>query len=323
VGNRSLLIGGGLGIVGSRNIDQKGEAFTRQVAVLCACNQMPVVSGGARGVDQISMTSALEAGGAVIGLLAENLLKKSVERKNREAIAENRLLLISPYHPNARFSVGSAMGRNKLIYAMADYALVVSSDYNKGGTWAGATEELKRDNPRPVFVRVGSNVPEGNNKLLKLGAIKWPEITEKNKLKEKLAETAVSDNIPEGKIEQPSLFDIDSFNTPSDARINQDNHPPSEKADIEKKAQDDNLSENPSCTFASSNNPTSIYEAVLPVILKQLETAMSSNELAKELEVNKNQLNAWLKKAVNDGMVNKLSKPVRYQRIKDNLKCIT
>jgi len=25
---------------------------------------------------------------------------------------------------------------------MADYALVVSADYRKGGTWAGATEDL-------------------------------------------------------------------------------------------------------------------------------------------------------------------------------------
>jgi predicted Rossmann fold nucleotide-binding protein DprA/Smf involved in DNA uptake len=29
------------------------------------------------------------------------------------------------------------MGRNKLIYAMADYGLVVSAEHKKGGTWAG------------------------------------------------------------------------------------------------------------------------------------------------------------------------------------------
>ncbi|RWX48952.1 DNA recombination-mediator protein A [Candidatus Electrothrix communis] len=99
VGNRSLLNGGGLGIVGSRNVDQEGEAFTRQVAELCAYNRMPVVSGGARGVDQISMTAALEAGGLTIGVLAENLLKKSVVRSARHAIADGRLLLLSPCHP--------------------------------------------------------------------------------------------------------------------------------------------------------------------------------------------------------------------------------
>ena len=46
-----------------------GEAFTREAAELCAYNRMPVVSGGYRGVDQIAMTAALEAGGSVMGWL--------------------------------------------------------------------------------------------------------------------------------------------------------------------------------------------------------------------------------------------------------------
>ena len=37
------------------------------------------------------------------------------------------------------------MQRNKLIYALADAALVVNSDYEKGGTWAGAVEQLERE----------------------------------------------------------------------------------------------------------------------------------------------------------------------------------
>jgi hypothetical protein len=36
------------------------------------------------------------------------------------------------------------MQRNKLIYALADAALVVNSDFEKGGTWAGAIEQLER-----------------------------------------------------------------------------------------------------------------------------------------------------------------------------------
>ncbi len=108
-GHRSLLNGGGLGVVGSRNVDQEGEAFTRQVAELCAHNRMPVVSGGARGVDQISMTAAIEAGGVTICILADNLMKKSLERSARHAIADGRLLLLSPYHPNARFTVSIAV----------------------------------------------------------------------------------------------------------------------------------------------------------------------------------------------------------------------
>ena len=176
VGNRSLLSGGGLSIVGSHD-GQIGKNFTREVAKLCAYNGMPVVSRGVWCVDQIAMDTALEAGGVTIGILAENLLKKSAERNYPQAIADGRLLLLSPYHPNASFHVGTDMARNKLIYAMSDYSLIVSADYKKGGTWAGVTEELKRRNSRPVFVRIANNVPEGNTELLKLGAEPCPALT--------------------------------------------------------------------------------------------------------------------------------------------------
>ena len=66
------------------------------------------------------------------------------------------------------------MGRNKLIYALADYGLVVSAEYKKGGTWEGAEEELKRKPGRPVFVRIGDSVPTGNRKLINLGALEFP-----------------------------------------------------------------------------------------------------------------------------------------------------
>ena len=68
VGDQSLLHGGGIGIVGSRNVDEAGRKFTRQAAELCVQSGMPVVSGGARGVDQISMSTALDAGGKTIGI---------------------------------------------------------------------------------------------------------------------------------------------------------------------------------------------------------------------------------------------------------------
>jgi len=186
IGEKYLLAGGGVAIVGSRHVDMNGETFAKEVAELCARNRLPVISGGARGVDQFAMTSALEAGGKVIGVIAENLQRKSLEKNARYAIAEGRLLLISPYHPDAGFSVGTAMARNKMIYALADYGLVVSTDYKKGGTWAGAYEELKRENPRPIFVRTVKDAPSGNGKLVELGAHAWPQTDKEISLVEQL-----------------------------------------------------------------------------------------------------------------------------------------
>jgi predicted Rossmann fold nucleotide-binding protein DprA/Smf involved in DNA uptake len=302
VGDRSLLSGGGLGIVGSRNVDQEGEAFTHQVAELCAYNRMPVVSGGARGVDQISMTAALEAGGVTIGVLAENLLKKSVERSARHAIADGRLLLLSPYHPNARFSVGTAMGRNKLIYAMSDYGLVVSAEYKKGGTWAGAEEELKREISLPVFVRTGNKAPQGNNRLLDLGAIPWPESIDRNSFKQQLFDLAAQAREKRNK-RNLTIFDFQSTHKAASIEeqqpANDSVHEEASVLESESKAQE--------C-------PGSIYQAVLPVILNKLDSPTTAEDLAETLDVNKTQINAWLKKAVDENKIVKLSRPVRYKK---------
>jgi predicted Rossmann fold nucleotide-binding protein DprA/Smf involved in DNA uptake len=214
VGNRSLLPGGGLAIVGSRNVDADGEAFARAVADRCARHDMPVVSGGARGVDQIAMNSALEAGGQVVGVLADTLLRKSVTPEARDALAGGKLLLISPYHPETGFNVGNAMGRNKLLYALADYGLVVSADHLKGGTWAGAAEELKRQPGRTVFVRLSDTVPPGNRKLVELGARPFPPMTASDDPAEVL-QAAAKDRAPQperGKV--LSLFDQPAGNLP-------------------------------------------------------------------------------------------------------------
>src|SRR5439155_1012170 len=73
----------------------------------------------------------------------------------------------------AGFTVGAAMGRNRLIYALADFALVVSCDAERGGTWAGATEALKAGWV-PVFAAEAAELPEGNRRLAQLGALAFP-----------------------------------------------------------------------------------------------------------------------------------------------------
>ena len=302
VGDRSLLNGGGLSIVGSRNVDEEGGTFTRQVAELCAYNQMPVVSGCARGVDQIAMTAALEAGGVVIGILACNLLKQSLKRSARHAISDGRLLLLSSYHPKAHFTVGNAMGRNKLIYAMADYGLVVSAEHKKGGTWAGAEEELKRKISLPVFVRVGNNTPNGNNKLLALDAIPWPESIDKNNFKQQLLNLVVQ---VQEKQKTPGRFDLqyaqEAESTKEQQTTKESAYEEMPTIELKRKIQE--------C-------PESLYEAALPVILSRLENPSTVKDLVETLGVNKTQLNAWLKKAVEENKLDKLSKlkPVCYQK---------
>jgi predicted Rossmann fold nucleotide-binding protein DprA/Smf involved in DNA uptake len=298
-GDRALLSGGGVAIVGSRNVDPEGEEFTRKAAGLCAQSRMPVVSGGARGVDQIAMTAALDAEGIVIGVLADDLQRKSLERQARYALSEGRLVLLSACHPSAGFTVGNAMGRNKLIYAMADYGLVVSADHKKGGTWAGAEEELKRSPARPVFVRTGNNTPLGNKKLLELGAVAWPVFVDKNSLKQKLIDLSA-----DAKNRQ-TQENIELFDLPSVTKV------------CAVREQQAKVAEEPVEYKASSKNatcPETIYEAVLPLILNRLEKPVTVEKLAEVLDVKKAQLSAWLKKAGDEKKIKKLTRPTRYQK---------
>ncbi len=163
----------GLAMVGSRNVDQHGSELAEMIGNYCAQEGLVVCSGGARGVDSFSMKAALEGRGQAVGILAHSLEKAIKSKDYRGALENGDLTLMTPYSPGAGFSVGNAMGRNKLIYALADYALVIASDFEKGGTWAGATEALKH-NYAPVFAVEASFVPDGNLELIKLGALPLP-----------------------------------------------------------------------------------------------------------------------------------------------------
>jgi predicted Rossmann fold nucleotide-binding protein DprA/Smf involved in DNA uptake len=169
-GDRSIVDAGGVAIVGSRDVDAASVAFAETVAAAAAREGAVVVSGGARGVDQLAMRAALDAGGRVAALLPEGIERRVREPSTRAALADGLVALASPYHPAAGFSTGAAMARNRLIYALADAAVVAASAAGTGGTWTGAVEALEAGSV-PVFVRAGDDVPEGNRQLLVRGAM--------------------------------------------------------------------------------------------------------------------------------------------------------
>ena len=173
-GDARLLNRRGLAVVGSRNVDQRGFALTEFIGNACAESKLTVYSGGARGVDKTAMGAALSGGGYAVGVLADSLEKGIRAADARRYIEEGHLLLATSFSPHTSFNVGMAMARNKLIYALSDFALVIASDAEKGGTWAGAEEVLKAGWV-PLFVVEGANLPEGNRLLIKRGGIPFPD----------------------------------------------------------------------------------------------------------------------------------------------------
>lgn len=172
-GEKALLGQPGIAVVGSRHLDEAGQQCAEFVGNACGLSGLVLYSGGAKGVDTLSMNAALNARGTAVGILADSLEKSIRDPANRSAITRGDLCLATPFSPSAPFSVGTAMGRNKLIYTLGDYAIIVASDAEKGGTWAGATEALKAK-WLPVFVLQHTEMPQGNRMLLQKGALRFP-----------------------------------------------------------------------------------------------------------------------------------------------------
>lgn len=164
-GNLSLLSNKGVAIVGSRNIDEAAQTFTEKLSKRCTSDGVNIVSGGARGVDSIAESAATRLEGTTVIFVSDNLEKKIRQKETREAIMRMQSLILSSYKPDMPFQAYTAMERNKYIYALSDFVVVVSSDLQKGGTWAGAIENL-RHGWTPMFVRNDINIPDGNVRLL-------------------------------------------------------------------------------------------------------------------------------------------------------------
>ena len=170
VGNLDLLNQPGVGIVGSRNVSEEGAETAKNIAKKTVELSHVVVSGGARGVDRLSMNSSYENNGHVVGILADSLIKTINNSETRRVLLEeNNTVLMTPYSPDAPFNVGNAMGRNKVIYGMSHLTVVVATDEDTGGTWNGATESL-RNGFGKVAVWSGQGQGPGNTALERKGA---------------------------------------------------------------------------------------------------------------------------------------------------------
>lgn len=168
-GDLELLEDPCAGYVGSREIGQEDLDFTIKAVRKTVAQGYSVVSGGARGVDTAAETEALQCGSVAIVFLADSLARRIRKKDTLNAIQEGRLLLLSPVKPEAGFQAGVAMARNKLIYCHSSGTVVVRSDLNKGGTWAGATECLKHQ-WNPVFCWKNPAY-QGNLGLIEQGAV--------------------------------------------------------------------------------------------------------------------------------------------------------
>ncbi len=280
-GDLSLANKIGIGIVGSRNIDDEGIKFTQLLAKKAVEEKLVVFSGGAKGVDEISETTALNNQGYVVSILADSLSKKIMSKAIRDNILSGKQLLLTANNPDAPFSVANAMNRNKYIYALSNGTFVVASDYNKGGTWAGAVENIKKGWVN-TFVW-NNNKYIGNTELIKKGGVGIEDLNNIS-IKE-----LISNKVK--RMDQLNIFDFDK----TDKRV------PFERENIIGENEDE---------YSSSDYD--VYNKAINLMLNLLKEPKSIEEVTASLNITKSQAITWINRALNEGKIIKINKPVRY-----------
>lgn len=318
-GNKALLNAGGLAIIGSRNASEADLAFTDHVGAKAAKEGIAIVSGGARGVDVTAMLGAMKQGGVVIGVMADSLLKAATSSKWRKGLMDDHAVLVSPFYPEAGFSAGNAMARNKYIYCLADSSMVIHSG-KKGGTLNGAEENLKKAWV-PLWVKPTTDKGAANADLVTKGG-RWLEADTQaimiadlmsneggraNQVKEQMGDLF---SMPA----QPELFAETESNPEPEAGL---------KEDVIESVREIVVSESqtkiqatPQQTAeseAAPSGPVDFYQLFLSELKRLAEKSVTVDELIESTQLHKSQLTAWLKRAVEDGVAKKLNRPVRYQ----------
>jgi DNA processing protein len=169
-GSKQILKEQSIAIVGSRDAGPTSLAFTDNVAKSASKNYKVVVSGFAKGVDKQALDSAIKYIGQSIIVLPQGITTFGSGFKTYyKQIVNGDVLVLSTFHPKAGWSAGLAMARNPIIYGLADEIFVAESS-EKGGTWSGVIDGLKKG--RKIYVRQPEpNEKNANDLLIQKGAI--------------------------------------------------------------------------------------------------------------------------------------------------------
>jgi len=161
----------GVAIVGSRRCTEYGKRLTVDAGKFLAQNNIPVISGMAKGIDGYAHTACLKADGYTIAILGCGLdicyPKEHIELMQR--IIE-RGAVISEYPPGIKPDANHFPMRNRLISAWCKKLLVVEAGEKSGSllTAAYAKEQNREVFAAPNSIYIRESI--GTNKLIVEGA---------------------------------------------------------------------------------------------------------------------------------------------------------
>ncbi len=163
-GNKQIMQEKSIAVVGSRNTSEISLQFTDNIAKMASKEYKVIVSGFAKGVDKHALDSAIKYKGQSIIVLPQGIMTFGFGyKKYYKQIVDGDVLVLSTFFPKAPWKVELAMARNPIIYGLAAEIYVAESS-DKGGTWSGVIDGLRKN--RKIFVRKPDDSEKNANYLL-------------------------------------------------------------------------------------------------------------------------------------------------------------
>lgn len=131
---RGDLPGPGVAIVGARRADAAGLDIARRIAGVAARRQIPVISGGAFGVDAAAHEGALDAGGPTVVVLGSGLAHPAPTTNIPlyDRVLASGGAVVSPFKCGQKAARWTFPKRNPWIAALADVVIIVQAGAKSG-----------------------------------------------------------------------------------------------------------------------------------------------------------------------------------------------
>ena len=191
-------------VVGSRECTSYGIKAAKTFTKALALRGIPIISGGARGIDTQAHETCLSVGGKTVAVLGCGLDIAYPEENASlfERIVRNGGAVISEYAPGTKPLAKNFPARNRIIVGLAQGVLVAEAKQKSG---AIITANIAADEGREVYCVPGNifeSTSAGCHELIRTGAklVDKAEDILEDKLQWELARKE--------RITQPSIFDF-------------------------------------------------------------------------------------------------------------------
>lgn len=125
-----------LAIIGISGVKTPPEVRDGIETIVRNCVRMgyTILTGGELGVSKVAMNMVAEYGGDLVEIVGGDMNAHMVEDGIADLLKENRATIVSLEHPDALFTVPHAISRNKLLFSLAEAAIVINTDGKRGET---------------------------------------------------------------------------------------------------------------------------------------------------------------------------------------------